>query len=118
MEYISRIRLSINGQSIEDFKSFTEKGSEINKTIKLMNTTGVVPVTQRNEIELEYVVPSSRTPFDFASLRDGTVVVFYENGRVTTFTGVYTTKIGDTKMDGENEVTQTIEFVAMGRVAE
>lgn len=117
-EYVSRVFLTINGQEITDFKSVTEKDVELHKQVNLMNTTGVVGVRARYGAEVEYVVPENAEEFDFEEVKDGTLTIEKMNGRRTSYTGVFTLKIGSTKYDGDNEATRTIEFLTTGRVKE
>lgn len=114
-EYVSRVLLEINGQSVEDFNSVTEKDIEIAKEVKLMHKTGVAKVTPRYGVSVEYVVPSDASEFDFEEVSDGTLTIDLENGVRKTYTGLYPLKIGDTKYDGEKEATRTIEFIAAKR---
>ena len=113
-EYASVITLAVNGQTIEDFKSAQEKEIEINKAVNLMNKTGVMSMTPRYGIEVEYVVPKTGH-FDWREVKDGTLVISVEGGQTITYSGVSVLKIGQAKYDGENEVTQTIDLVATGR---
>ena len=46
------------------------------------------------------------------------MTVEYDNGKRVTFTGVYTLKIGEAKIDGENETTKAIELGAEERTEE
>lgn len=117
-EYVSRVLLDINGQSIEDFKSVTEPEVEHNKQVNLMNKTGHMKVTPRYGVQVEYVVPETETEFDFDSVEDGRLSIEKMNGKRRTYTGVYILKVGEVKYDGENEATRTIEFGAEGRLDE
>lgn len=117
-EYVSRVLLDVNGQSIEDFKSVTEKEVEINKPVNLMNKTGFMKVTARYAVDVEYVVPETASEFDWESVSDGRLSIEYMNGKRITFTGVYVLTAGEAKADGENEMTRTINLGATGRVVE
>lgn len=118
MEYVSKVTLEVNGQSIEDFKSVDEKARELRKEVKLMNRRGVVKVTPEHKVDVEYVMPADRPEFKWEDVDDGTLTLAFETGKRITFSGVYVLKIGDLKMDGEKEATRTIELVAMGRTEE
>jgi hypothetical protein len=115
MEYVNRCTLAIDGQNIEDFKTFTENERELARQVNLMNKTGHCGVTQRPGCKLDYVVPLDAPEFDFDAVRDGVLTVEYENGKRKIFTGVRTLKIGEEKIDGDNEVVRTIEFGAQQR---
>ncbi len=120
-EYVSRVILDMGGQSIEDFKSVTEKQVELRKQVNLMRRTGFMKVTPRYQVEVEYVVPTDRAEeFDFHdSYWEGTTLtVEYENGRRITFLDVCVLTVGDLKYDAENEATRTITLGAGDRQEE
>ncbi len=117
-EYVSRVLLEVNGQSIEDFKSATEKEVELHKQVNLMNKTGHMATTPRYQVEVEYVVPETSTEFDWEAVSDGRLTIERMNGERVTFTGVYTLKAGDAKADGENEMVRAITLGAEKRVKE
>lgn len=118
MEYVSRVLFDIDGRSIEDFKSVTEKEVELNKAVNLMNKTGFMAVTPRYGVEVEYAVPESGPEFDFRSIKDGRLSIEFLNGKRITYTGVHVLTIGDLTIDGENEATKTVSFGAANRVEE
>jgi len=118
MKYVSRVALDVNGTVITDIKSVTEKEFELNKQVNLMSKTGHMTVTQRYSFEIEYVVPEDTTPFNFQNVSNGRLSIEFESGSRVTYTSVYVLKIGDRKVDGENETTQTIEVGAEGRTEE
>lgn len=118
MEYVSRCTLDVNGQSIEDFKSFTEKEREVRKAVNLMNGTGFAGKTPRHAVSVDYVVPLETAEFDWDAVKNGTLTVELENGARLTFSGVYTLKVGEMKVDGENETVRTIELGAVNRIQE
>ncbi|MDD5676338.1 MAG: hypothetical protein PHC61_19350 [Chitinivibrionales bacterium] len=114
-EFVSQVLLEINGQSIIDFKSVEEKEHELHKPVNLMGRTGHIRATPRYGVSVEYVTPSDATPFDFSTVRGGTLTIDYENGTRIKYTGVYVTNIGAVKYDGDNEATQTIDLSAVKR---
>jgi hypothetical protein len=111
-EYVNRCYLEINGQAIDDFKAVTEKEVEMARQVNLMNKTGHAAVTPRYGVSVDYVVPEDASEFDFEEVKDGTLVIEYLNGKRKLYTGVRTLKIGESKVDGENDVVRTIEFGA------
>lgn len=117
-EYISTVSLECNGHALDDFKAFEEDTRTLRKAIKLMKKTGLLGVTPVYGFNLDYVVPKNRAEFDFDAVQDGTVVVDYENGSRTTFTGCSVLEVGSVKYDGENEAVKNIKFIAAGRVQE
>lgn len=118
MNYVNRCTLTVNGQAIEDFKSVTENERELARQVKLMNKTGHCGVTARPGVKVDYVVPEDAPAFDFAQVNAGTLTIEYENGKRITYTGVRTLKIGESKIDGDNELVQTIELGAEKRLEE
>ncbi len=118
MEYLSRVILDVNGLIIEDFKSVAVKEREYHKPVNLMNKTGFMATMPRHLIDVDYVVPATEEPFDWAALKDGRLSLEYPNGSRETFTGVYILKVGEMKADGENETVQSIELGATGVISE
>ena len=116
--YITTITLEIDGELLEDFNSFTEKGRVKKKLVKLMNGHGTTKVTASNLFSLDYVIPADKTEFDFDGLEDATVTVDYENGTRISFGGCEVLSIGEAKFDGDKEVTKNIEFAATTRTVE
>jgi hypothetical protein len=110
MQYISQCTLTVNGQDISDFKGVGIKEVTLSKQVNLMNKTGFVKTKPRYGVTVDYVVPQTVPPFDFEAVVNGTLNVTFENGRKYAYTGVHTIKVGEIKLDQENEVVQTIEF--------
>lgn len=115
MLYITRLALEVNGIVVTDFKSFTEKARTLRKKVPLMYKSGTAELTQRYEVEVDYVVPRDVTPFDFDSVVGGTLTVEYDSGDRTDFGGVATISVGDGKVDGENELVKVITLSAETR---
>jgi len=116
MEYVAKVQLAIGGKEIEDFKSVEEEEVELNKEVNLMNKTGVVGVTPRYKLNLDYVVPQGLEEFDFTTVKDATLVIFYDSGKMIQYAGVTVLKIGATSYDGEKEAIRKISFMATGKV--
>ena len=116
--YISSITLEVNGASLVDFNSFTEKERVFKKPVNLMNTTGTLKVKPRHFFDIDYVVPADKTEFDFTQVEEGTVTIDYENGKRISFGQVNCLSIGEAKYDGDKEVTKQISFVAGIRTEE
>lgn len=114
-EYVARILLDINGQSIEDFKSVEEEEVEIAKEVNLMNKTGAVSVTPRYKVNVDYAIPMSAPEFDFTEVKDGTLTITFDNGGGVQYSGVTTLKIGATSYDGEKEAVRKVTFLASDR---
>ncbi|MDH5298658.1 MAG: hypothetical protein OEV91_06525, partial [Desulfobulbaceae bacterium] len=117
-EYVSRCTLTANGQAIEDFKTVSEKEIELHKPVNLMNKTGVCKITPRYGVSVDYVVPEDVPEFDWEAMSNGTLAIEFGHGKRTTYTGVYIAKVGDQKIDGDNETVRAIELIATGRVKE
>jgi len=115
-EYVARVRLEINGKNIDDFKTVEVEEVEFNKEVNLMNKTGSVGVTPRHKINVDYVVPKDSEEFDFASVKDGTLTIDYDNGTRVSYKGVTVLKIGATSYDGEKEATRKISLMATDKV--
>lgn len=117
-EYIAAVKLEVNGQEIDDFKSVTEKEIERHKQVNLMNKTGVIKVTPRYGIEVEYLIPKDSPEQDWSEVANATLTIDKDNGKRVTYSGVYVMKEGAAKYDGENEATKTIDLVATERIEE
>ncbi|MDA8428483.1 MAG: hypothetical protein M0T70_04435 [Geobacteraceae bacterium] len=119
MEYVRKVLLEINGQSITDFKTVTEGERTLRVPVKLMNKTGFATVTQRPTVQVDYVIPKDKPEFDFDSVEDGTLTIDYDNGTRITYSGICTDKIGSVKYDEDNDAVKQIDFiVTAGRVEE
>jgi hypothetical protein len=118
MEYVSRVKLDVNGKTITDFKAFTKKAVEHFKEVKLMHKTGFMSMVPRYAVTVDYVVPLTDPEIDWSTVKDGRLTVEYDNGKRTTYTGVYILQEGEEKDDGENETAQTIDLGATGMVKE
>ncbi len=118
MEYVNKCLLDVNGQQITDFKAVTENERELARQVNLMNKTGHCGVTQRNGVKVDYVVPEDETEFDFESVKDATLTIEYMNGKRITHMGVRTLKIGESKIDGDNELVRTIDLGSEKRIEE
>jgi hypothetical protein len=112
------VLLEVNGQSITDFASVEEGEVELSQQVKLMNTTGNCQKLARYTIKVDYVVPSDGPIFDFASVKNGTLTIDYENGTRVTYSGVFTLKIGQAKFDGEKETHREIDLMGIRRTME
>ena len=110
--YVSQVLLEVNGKSMEDFKSVTEGEQELYGAVKLMNKTGHMKKQARPTCKVEYVVPSDGPELDFTEVENGTLTIDFQNGTRKRYTGVYTTKIGELKLDGDGDPVKTIEFSA------
>ena len=113
MEYVENVTLEVNGQEITDFDEVTENEVELRKPVHLMNKTGFSKTTARYGCKVKYVIPKDATEFDFESVEDGTLTIDYGNGTRKTYTGVFSTKIGETK-SGKEVASKMIEFGATG----
>jgi hypothetical protein len=115
MEFINRCTLTVNGQEITDFKSVTEKEVEHHRPVNLMHKTGHCKVTSRFAASVDYVEPAGQPGFDWESVVDGTLTIEYEGGSRVNYGGVYVLKVGEAKIDGDNELVRTIELGAQTR---
>ena len=112
--YVTRASLEVNGAVISDFKAVTMKSRAIRKQIPLMYSTGHGQITQRYQIDLDYVVPQTN-PYNFDAVAGGTLNIEYDSGERVEFGGVYTLDVGDANVDGEKEVIQKITLGAETR---
>lgn len=113
-EYVEKVTLEINGQSIEDFEEVSENDYELRKPVSLMNKTGFSETTPRYGCKVKYCIPKGAAEFDFAGVKDGTLTIDRGGGKRISYTGVFTTKVGETQY-GKDVATKTIEFGATDR---
>jgi hypothetical protein len=115
-EHVSKIELEINGQSLEDFDSVEEPEYDVAKPVRLMNKTGFTKVTRRYDGgSVDYVIPDDEPEFDFTLVEGGTLTIDRLNGTRIIYGGVWVTKVGKTKYDGDNVAKKTIEWSAQTR---
>jgi len=112
--YITRCALEVNGKTVTDFKGFSEKARTIRKKVPLMYKSGTAQITQRYEVEVDYVVPTT-SAFDFDSVQGGTLTIEFDGGDRVEFGGVATAEIGDATIDMENELVKKIRLIAETR---
>jgi len=112
--YVVRCEVEVNGSQVTDFKGFTESAVTTAKPVNLMHSTGVAKVTKRFGFSLQYVIPMTG-PVDWYDVSDSTASVVYDNGERVDFGGVEVTEVGEASTDGENEMVQTITFMAATR---
>lgn len=118
LNYINKVSLEINGQVIDDFKTFKEGKRAIHKAVNLMHKTGKIRSTQRPTCSLDYAIPEDGAEFDFETVVDGTITVEYENGKRITYLGASVGEIGEVTYDEEKEAVKTIDFICQDRVEE
>lgn len=110
-QYISRVSLDVNGQTIEDFNAFEEMEIVNAKDVKLMHSTGFANVTKRFKVTLDYVVPAVNA-IDFLALpAEGTIHVTYDSGEEHNYTGVTVENQGNTTFNGEGEAIRKVLFI-------
>lgn len=118
-EYVAKVLLSVNGQEITDFKSFTEPTIVPNRVIEAANKTGFAGATKRYaDIKVEYLIPKNDPEFDWESVSNGNLTIDFENGVRVTFTGVYTLEIGGAKLGDEGDPIREITLGAVERITE
>jgi len=111
---VTRLSLEVNGQVVNDFKAFNEKARVLRKAVPLMYRTNTAQLTQRYEVEIDYVVPQIN-PFVFDTVEGGTLTVEYDSGERTEFGGVSCAEVGDAMVDGENELVKKIRLTCETR---
>ena len=112
--YITRLALEVNGQVITDFKGFTEKARILRKKVPLMYKSGTAQLTQRYEVDVDYVVPQIN-PFSFDGVEGGTLQVTFDSGDTIAFGGVACAEVGDATVDGENELVKKVRLICESR---
>lgn len=116
--YISKCELTFNGQSLTDFSAFSESERALAQQVNLMNKTGYADLTPRYQITLDYNVPASGDEFDWDGLRDATLVVEYDGGRRTQYSGVRTLSVGESALNGNDHLVRPVTLGAATRRVE
>jgi hypothetical protein len=109
--YVNKCRLEFNGQSFEDFDTFTENSVTFHKQVNLMNKTGHAEMTPRYGFSVSVKKPYTGE-LNLDIIKNGTLTVEYDNGSRHTFSGVYTLESGDGAISGETELTMVKTFGA------
>jgi hypothetical protein len=118
-DFVTRVEVVIDGQDMDDFKTFKEMEVEHAKEVPLMYETGFAEKTPRRKFSLDYVVPSGKAEFNFAALKNATISVAKDGGvGRRTYTGCRRLTIGEVTYDGDNEAVKTITFGARKMVEE
>lgn len=115
MDYITRVSVELNGQVFDDFSAFTENSVTLTKQVNLMRKTGTAKMTPRYGFTLDWVKASIPAGVDPRKIYRKTFTVEEENGNRVTFGGVSVAETGDASVDGENEITQTVTYIAESR---
>jgi hypothetical protein len=114
-QYVSRVKVRINGAPMEDFKSFKDNSREIRVPVNLMHKTGFVKKTIRHGFSFDYVVPVGTPETNFEALENAQVQVELDDNKTIVYSGVYCMTVGEADLDGEKEMVRTIEFGASER---
>lgn len=115
-DYIILCELTVDNTTITDFKSVEESEVELAKAVKAMKKTGFGDITPTYAVVVDYLVPSAGTPYNWESLRNGTLTISDDGGRKTIYSGVRSLKVGALKRDGENEMVQQITLGAKKKI--
>jgi hypothetical protein len=116
-DYIVLCELTVDNTTITDFKSVEESEVELAKAVKAMKKTGFGDLTPMYGVVVDYLVPSTGTPYNWETLRNGTLTIIDDGGRKTIYTGVCRLKVGAKRRDGENEMVQTITLGAKKKIS-
>jgi hypothetical protein len=115
-EYVSRVLLEVDGAAVDDFDAITLPEEEVRQQEMLMNRAAQFEVTPNlSPIDVVYAIPKDREPFDWQSVRNGTLTVDLQNGTRIKYTGVSFLKEGTTSFD-KGLAKTTISLGATGKV--
>ena len=117
-EYVNTVRLEFQGQSFEDFESWTDNSVTFYKQVNLMNKTGHAKMTERFGFSVSVKVPNIPAGIDLDTIKNGTCTVVFDSGKRITYGGVYTLESGEGTADGETELTRTKTFGAESKIIE
>lgn len=114
MGAVCRVTVNIDGKKITNFKSFTEKASDINKLVELHSGYDVISLEPKNEFSLEWVLQKDNLP-DWSSYNNITVEIKQVGGKTIIYGDCSVISIDDASYSGRDEVTQNINFFAKTR---
>ena len=114
--YVNRVVVTIDSREESNFKGVKFGAEEHRVQVNLMNSTGTSKRTPRFGFSLDYVVPETGA-VDWASVEDATAKIEFENGEGVVYRRAAVKSVGETNIDGEGEVVQTIEFIAEEKVS-
>ena len=122
-EYVNTVRLEFNGQTFEDFESWTDNSVTFYKQVNLMNKTGHAKMTERYGFSVSVKVPNIPPDINLDKVKDGTCTVVFGDSNSTnkkpkriTYGGVYSLESGEGTADGETELTRTKTFGAESKI--
>jgi hypothetical protein len=113
---IIKFAVTLDGVTIDDFKSVSENEIEVGKEIVYATKTGYANVRPKYGFKAEYVPPQTGA-FDWSKARDNdvTATFTYDGGTTATYFGGRLLKKGEGKLDGDNELTYPLDFTATSR---
>ncbi len=115
-EYVNRCTLEFNGQTFEDFNTFTDNEEEYAVQVDLMNKTGFAEKTLRHGFGVTAVRPVGGYPFDLRAIKGGTFTVEYPSGKRDTYGNVWSLTKGEGTIDNDTPLEEVFTFGASSKI--
>lgn len=116
-KYLGKLgSFEINGKVIDDVRTVSVTPTPTRKRIELMNKDGYIDLVESWDLEVEYVIPSGITEFDFQSVLEGTAVIDRGDGVRELYGGLtYLSTTGESYDRGSEGATKTITLMATSK---
>lgn len=118
VKYVSRARVTRNGQKIQHMKSFRRREYSYAAEVETMDGGGSVDLPKRPGFSLDYALPKTNPKLDWSDVRDEDWTVELDGGKRIIYTGVDCVSMGEVTIDGEKESVATLTFIAATEVIE
>lgn len=115
MPYVNKVSLEFNGQTFEDFESFSDNEETYAVIVELMNKTGFAEKTPRYGFTVTANRPVGGYPLDLAAIKGGTFTAEYPSGQRVTYGNVYTISKGEGSVDGDTPLSEVFTFGASSK---
>lgn len=114
-EFINNCRLEFNGQSFEDFESFSDNEETYAVIVELMNKTGFADKTPRYGFTVTVNRSVDGYPINLKAIKGGTFTVEFPGGARITFGGVRSLSKGEGSIDGDTPLSEAFVFGATSK---
>lgn len=111
-KYVSRARVSRNGQKVQHLKNMKFGEDKYATEVETMDGGGTVDNPKRHRFSLDYALPKTGAKLDWSDVRDEDWTVDLDGGLKAIYTGVDCMSRGEITVDGEKEAVTTLEFYA------
>jgi hypothetical protein len=105
-----------NGKKLEHLKSFKNLDEEFRAEVDLMSGSGTVDKARKYKFSVDYAIPKVGAKLDWSDVEDATFIVEFKDGAGRmTYSGVDCLSQGEVTLDGQQEATMTLTFMAVSK---